>query len=202
MRSKSTELMKEIRQYAEQFCIANLRTPSTAEIAQALGISKATVYNYLRAMDEQGMLSYNAGEIHTRVIGQVRMEQVGIPIAGEIPCGTPEEEVENIEEYISLPRALVGDGEFFILRASGDSMVDAGIDSGDLVVVRRQPQATSGQIVAALVDGGSTLKRLRYDDRAERYMLCPENRRKNYPIVEGDSISIQGVAVHVMKRLE
>lgn len=202
MRSKSTERMKEIQQYAEQFCITNLRTPSTAEIAQALGISKATVHNYLRAMDERGMLSYHAGEIHSRVIGQVRMEQVGIPIAGSIPCGTPEEEFENIEEYISLPRALVGDGEFFILRASGDSMVDAGIDSGDLVVVRKQLEASPGQIVAALVDGGSTLKRLRYDDGAERYVLCPENRRKNYPAVGGDSISIQGVAVHVMKRLE
>lgn len=202
MRRKSTELMKEIQQYAEQFCIANLRTPSTGEIAQALGISKATVHNYLRAMDERGMLSYQGGELHTRVTNQVRMEQVGIPVAGAIPCGTPEEEVENIEEYISLPRALVGEGEFFILRASGDSMVDAGIDSGDLVVVRRQLEATSGQIVAALVDGGSTLKRLCYDGKAERYVLCPENRKRNYPNIEGDSISIQGVAVYVMKRLE
>lgn len=202
MRTKSTELMKEIQNYAERFCIDSLRTPSTGEIAQALGISKATVHNYLKEMDERGILSYQHGVLQTRVTSQVRMEQVGIPIAGMIPCGTPEEEVENIEEYISLPRALVGEGEFFILRASGDSMVDAGIDSGDLVVVRKQLEATSGQIVAALVDGGSTLKRLRYDSQAGRYLLCPENRKKNYPNVEGASIRIQGVAVYVMKQLE
>lgn len=201
MRSKSKELMKKIQQYAEQFCISNLRTPSTGEIAQALKVSKATVHNYLKAMDEQGMLSYQGGELRTRVTQQINMEQVGIPIAGAIPCGTPEEEVENIEEYIALPRAVVGDGEFFILRASGDSMVDAGIDSGDLVVVRKQLEASPGQIVAALVDGGSTLKRLGYDDDAERYVLYPENREKNYPPIEGRSISIQGVAIRVMKEL-
>ena len=102
MRSKSKELMKKIQQYAEQFCISNLRTPSTGEIAQALKVSKATVHNYLKAMDEQGMLSYQGGELRTRVTQQINMEQVGIPIAGAIPCGTPEEEVENIEEYIAL----------------------------------------------------------------------------------------------------
>lgn len=202
MRSKSVERMKEIQQYAEQFCIANLRTPSTGEIAQALGISKATVHNYLKAMDERGMLSYRGGELRTPVTNQVKVDQVGIPVAGTIPCGTPEEEIENIEEYISLPRALVGDGEFFILRASGDSMVDAGIDSGDLVVVRKQVDASSGQIVAALVDGGSTLKRLRYDDQTEKYELCAENRKRNYPNIEGYDMSIQGVAIYVMKALE
>lgn len=194
--------MKEIQQYAEQFCIANLRTPSTGEIAQALGISKATVHNYLKAMDERGMLSYRGGELRTPVTNQVKVDQVGIPVAGTIPCGTPEEEIENIEEYISLPRALVGDGEFFILRASGDSMVDAGIDSGDLVVVRKQVDASSGQIVAALVDGGSTLKRLRYDDQTEKYELCAENRKRKYPNIEGYDMSIQGVAIYVMKALE
>ena len=202
MRSKSVERMKEIQQYAEQFCIANLRTPSTGEIAQALGISKATVHNYLKAMDERGMLSYRGGELRTPVTNQVKVDQVGIPVAGTIPCGTPEEEIENIEEYISLPRALVGDGEFFILRASGDSMVDAGIDNGDLEVVRKQVEASSGQIVAALVDGGSTLKRLHYDDITEKYELCAENRKRNYPNIEGYDMSIQGVAIYVMKALE
>ena len=73
MRSKSKELMKKIQQYAEQFCISNLRTPSTGEIAQALKVSKATVHNYLKAMDEQGMLSYQGGELRTRVTQQINM---------------------------------------------------------------------------------------------------------------------------------
>ena len=101
-----------------------------------------------------------------------------------------------------MPRALLGEGKFFILRADGDSMVDAGIDEGDLVVVRRQLEATSGQIVAALVDGGSTLKRLCYNSKNDQYELHPENKEKNYPPVEGNHISIQGVAVKVLKSLE
>lgn len=202
MRSKSKELMDSIYKYVNQFCIAHSRTPSTAEISQALHVSKGTVHNYLKEMDVRGMLFYQNGELRTSVTSLVSTDQVGIPIAGAIPCGTPEEEIENIEEYISMPRAVVGNGDFFILRASGDSMIDAGIDSGDLVVVRRQLEASPGQIVAALVDGGSTLKRLRYDDDEDRYILCPENRRKNYPNIEGHDISIQGVAIRVLKELE
>lgn len=202
MRSKNTELMNKIHRYVNEFCLETSRTPSVAEIAQALGISKGTAHNYLKAMDEREMLSYQDGELLTRVTRKCSTEQVGIPLAGVIPCGPPEEEVENIEEFIFLPRALLGEGKFFILRADGDSMVDAGIDSGDLVVVRRQLEAAPGQIVAALVDGGSTLKRLQYNKEADRYELHPENREKNYPLVQGNNISIQGVAVRVMKSLE
>ena len=202
MRSKNTELMNKIHRYVNEFCLETSRTPSVAEIAQALGISKGTAHNYLKAMDEREMLSYQDGELLTRVTRKCSTEQVGIPLAGVIPCGPPEEEVENIEEFIFMPRALLGEGKFFILRADGDSMVDAGIDSGDLVVVRRQLEAAPGQIVAALVDGGSTLKRLQYNKEADRYELHPENREKNYPLVQGNNISIQGVAVRVMKSLE
>ena len=202
MRSKNTELMNKIHRYVNEFCLETSRTPSVAEIAQALGISKGTAHNYLKAMDEREMLSYQDGELLTRVTRKCSTEQVGIPLAGVIPCGPPEEEVENIEEFIFMPRALLGEGKFFILRADGDSMVDAGIDSGDLVVVRRQLEAAPGQIVAALVDGGSTLKRLQYNKEADRYELHPENREKNYPLVQGNNISIQGVAVRIMKSLE
>ena len=125
-----------------------------------------------------------------------------MPISGVIPCGTPEQQVEDVEEYVFMPRALVGSGDFFILRASGDSMIDAGIDSGDLVVIRRQLEASPGQIVAALVDGGSTLKRLGFDEEDERYYLQPANQAMNYEPIYGSNISIQGVAIRVMKSLE
>ena len=88
-----------------------------------------------------------------------------------------------------------------MLRADGDSMVDAGIDSGDLVVIRRQLDASPGQIVAALVDGGSTLKRLDYDSEAERFVLLPENKERGYPPIMGSNISIQGVAIRIIKNI-
>lgn len=201
MRSKNPELMEAIRSFVNQFCLETSRTPSVAEIANALGISKGCAQNYLKEMDERQMISYRDGEMSTRVFSKCRTDQVAVPIAGVIPCGTPEEQVGDVEEYVFMPRALLGLGEFFILRASGDSMVDAGIDSGDLVVVRRQPDASPGQIVAALVDGGSTLKRLDYDSEAERYILLPENRERNYPPIVGSDISVQGVATQIIKSI-
>ena len=193
--------MKSIQSYINQYCLETSRTPSVAEIANAVGISKGCAQNYLKEMDEKQMISYQDGELNTRVYNKCRTEQVGVPIAGVIPCGTPEEQVEDVEEYVFMSRALLGTGDFFILRATGDSMVDAGIDTGDLVVIRRQLDAAPGQIVAALVDGGSTLKRLDYDSNEEQYVLQPENSEKNYPPVKGSNISIQGVAIRVMKDL-
>lgn len=201
MRSKNPELMKSIQSYINQYCLETSRTPSVAEIANAVGISKGCAQNYLKEMDEKQMISYRDGELNTRVYNKCRTEQVGVPIAGVIPCGTPEEQVEDVEEYVFMSRALLGTGDFFILRATGDSMVDAGIDTGDLVVIRRQLDAAPGQIVAALVDGGSTLKRLDYDSNEDQYVLLPENSEKNYPPVKGSNISIQGVAIRVMKDL-
>jgi repressor LexA len=193
--------MKSIQSYINQYCLETSRTPSVAEIANAVSISKGCAQNYLKEMDEKQMISYQDGELNTRVFNKCRTEQVGVPIAGVIPCGTPEEQVEDVEEYVFMSRTLLGTGDFFILRATGDSMVDAGIDTGDLVVIRRQLDAAPGQIVAALVDGGSTLKRLDYDSNEEQYVLLPENREKNYPPVKGSNISIQGVAIRVMKDL-
>ncbi len=201
MRSKSPKLMGQIQDFVNQYVLDNSRKPSVDEIAKGLQISKGTAHNYLKEMDERQMVSYQDGELNNRVTGKCRWDVIGVPVAGVIPCGTPEEQVEDVEEYIFLSRALLGSGDFFILRASGDSMVDAGIDSGDLVVVRRQLEASPGQIVAALVDGGSTLKRLDYDSRAERFVLKPENRERNYPPVEGNNISVQGVAIRIIKNI-
>ena len=200
MRSKSRELMLKIRDYAEKFTLDNSRTPSTAEIGEALGISKATAFNYLKEMHQLGMVNYEDGVLRTRVTDKMNSLTVNIPLVGMIPCGPPEEQIENTDEYITLPKSLLGEGDFFILRASGDSMVDAGIDNGDLVIVRKQQVANSGDIVAALVDNGSTLKRLKQDSEGQ-YMLLPENHKKEYPPIEGTDGCIQGVAIKVLKDL-
>ena len=104
---------------------------------------------------------------------------------------------ENIEEYVKLPISLFGHGEFFLLRAKGDSMINAGIDDGDLVVVRQQPTAVYNQIVVALVDDEATLKRFR--PQPDCVYLHPENPSYDDIIVR-DCV-IQGVAVKVLKDL-
>jgi len=178
MRHKSEELMKQIMDYAEQFQLLNHRSPYTSEIADALGIVKSTVYKYLVAMNDRGMLSYRNGEIVTERTNKISL----------------------IEEYVSLPVSLFGEGEFFILRASGDSMIGAGINSGDMIVIRKQNTASDGDIVVALVDNESTLKRFFLDTERRCVRLHPENPK--YPDIYTQNCTVQGVAVHVIKSLE
>ena len=156
MRHKSEELMKQIMDYAEQFQLLNHRSPYTSEIADALGIVKSTVYKYLVAMNDRGMLSYRNGEIVTERTNKISLLTKPAAVLGSVSCGMPQLEEEYIEEYVSLPVSLFGEGEFFILRASGDSMIGAGINSGDMIVIRKQNTASDGDIVVALVDNESS----------------------------------------------
>lgn len=199
MRSKSPELMDKILKYAEQYYLDRGHSPSTSVIANALDISKATAYRYLVEMNDKGMLAYNGQEIQTDVTRKLNSENNRTAIVGSIPCGTPEYEEENIEEYISLPTAIFGKGDFFILRASGQSMIEAGIDDGDLVVVRKQIYADDGDIVVALVDNQNTLKRFYRDEENKKVILHPENKKMKDIVV--DDCYIQGVACHIIKEI-
>ena len=139
MRSKNPALMERIKNFAEEYCMGHLgKTPSTREIARHVGVSNVTVHRYIHAMKEQGMISYEDGEIITEKTRKFSTDQIGMPIAGCIPCGLPEANEEYIDEYVFLPQTFLGNGEFFILRASGESMVDAGIDDGDMVLENRR----------------------------------------------------------------
>ena len=201
MRSKSPELMAKIKQCVEEHYEAYMRSPSINVIANQLKVNKSTVHRYLVEMDSMGILSYQRGKIRTDATDAMPEYLERYMVSGSVPCGPPEEKEESIEGYISVPGGMFGPGEFFFLRASGDSMVDAKIDDGDLVLIRKQLTAEEGQIVVALSDGGSTLKRLHYDDDGKRFVLCPENREKNYPVIKGNECSIQGVAIKVLKDL-
>lgn len=198
MRSKSPELMKEICEYAEQYYLQNGQSPSTTKIAEAVGVSRGTAYKYLVAMNDNGMIEYDGQDIQTPVTKKLNKDTSQTAIVGSVPCGSPQYEEENIEEYISLPTAIFGKGEFFILRA-GDSMIEAGIDDGDLVVIRKQVYADEGDIVVALVDNQNTLKRFYRDEENQKIILHPENKRLKDIVV--DECFIQGVACHVIKSL-
>ena len=141
MRSKNPELMEKICKYAEQYILNNGHSPATSTIAKALGIAKTTAYRYLIEMSDKGMIEYDGLEIKTPVTKKINTGSTQTAIVGSVPCGSPQYEEENIEEYVSLPTAIFGTGDFFILRASGESMIEAGIDDGDLVVVRKQAYA-------------------------------------------------------------
>ena len=199
MRSKSPELMKQIQDFAEQYYLNEGRSPSTSDIANGVGIARGTAYKYLVAMNEQGLISYNGRDIRTKLTEKFEATRSKAPICGSIPCGSPTEEIEHIETIVSLPTAIFGKGELYILVASGDSMIGAGIEDGDLVVINKQSYANEGDIVVALIDNESTLKRFYKDDEHQRVILRAEN--KKYKDIIRPSCTIQGVAQHVIKRV-
>ena len=199
MRCKDQDLMNDILKCVDDFYIDNMRSPSTAEIGEALGIAKSTAYRYLMEMDERNMLEYSGKEIITPQIRKFSSDITKVGILGSVACGEPEYAEENFEEYITLPVALFGRGEFFILHTHGTSMIEAGIEPGDMVVVKKQNTANEGDIVVALVGSDTTLKRY-YIDREKRCVrLHPEN--KSMKDILTTDCRIQGVAQHVIKAL-
>ena len=200
MRSKSPELMEKIKEFAEGYFRENGETPSNKTIAGAMGMGRSTVYYYLVDMAQRGMISYENGIISTEKIRKLTPEVNQAALVGSIPCGEPDEREAMVEEYIPLPVSVFGSGDFYVLRASGDSMVDAQINSGDLVVIEKTSIANVGDIVVALTDDRlSTLKRLCFDVQKNCYYLHPENA--GYEDIYVSSLVVQGVARHIIKAL-
>ena len=199
MRSKSPELMNQICKYAEQYYLQNGHSPSTTKIAEAVGISRGTAYKYLVAMDEQHMISYDGKDILTDKIEKLRATTRAEVYTGSIPCGGPESVEAAVEDYVSLPVSIFGSDEMYVLRTHGSSMIEIGIDEGDLVVVKKQSTAKIGDVVVALHNNESTLKTLLYDKEKETYILHPEN--SSMRDIEVDDLVVQGVAKFVIKSL-
>lgn len=198
MPKKDKNLMAGIEKYILDYTKSNGFSPSMKEIADGVGSSAPTVYRYLRQMREDGVVAYDG----VRSVKSARLKgaEIDVPVLGRIACGIPKFAEENIEEYVRLPAAFFGTGEFFLLRAWGDSMTGAAIDDGDLVLIRRQDHAERGQIVVALAEYEATLKRYYPEPERQRVRLHPENPQMEDIYV--DSCVIQGVAVKVLKDLD
>ena len=196
MRYKSQSRMEEILRFIDRYILENKKSPSIQNIADEIGIAKSLAYKYLLEMRERGMIEYDGTAIRTSVTKKANFTTQMAPILGSIVCGQPEYAEENFEEYVSLPTAIFGFGDFFVLRAWGNSMIDAGIDEGDFVVVRKQNTAKEGNIVVALVGNEPTLKTLKFG-KNQRIILHPEN--KDMEDIYPSECYIQGVAEHIIK---
>lgn len=200
MRSYDSDLKQLILDCANQYYRENNQLATGKEIAEIINKPQTTVYRYLKKMNADGDISYTAyGGIRTEYIDKNNTDAVTVAVVGEIACGVPIFAEQNISEYVKLPVSLVGKGEFFILSAKGESMINAGINDGDKVIIRRQNTAEEGQIVVALMDEEATLKRFYKDRKNKRFRLHPEN--ENYDDIYVEDLQIQGVAVGVYKGL-
>lgn len=186
--------------------------PSVREIGEAVGLSSpSTVHAHLSTLVREGYLRRDPSKPRAiEVLGSEgsaiastppaeRSDLRDVPLVGRIAAGSPILAEEDVEEVFSLPQELVGRGPVFMLRVKGESMVDAGILDGDLVVVRRQADAADGEIVAALVDGEeATVKRLLRRDG--RVVLRAENPAFDDLVYDG-GVEIIGKVVSVLRRL-
>ncbi|OLF10668.1 repressor LexA [Actinophytocola xinjiangensis] len=179
-------------------------SPSTRQIGDAVGLrSSSSVSKHLASLEDKGFLrrsSTVSRAIDVRVFlrqpdERAATDQVPVPVVGDIAAGVPIAAEEHVDDVLSLPRGLTGRGTVFGLRVRGDSMVDAAICDGDIVVVRQQPEAHSGQIVAAMLDGEATVKVYR---RRDGHVLL-EPRNPAYQVIDGDEAVVLGVVVSVLR---
>lgn len=205
MRPWKQEYFEKIEHCIDEYSAEYGKMPTIREIEQQTGIPNSTVSRYLRHMNEQGMLSYTGrGQIKTQAVEKTIRSPKRTPIVGTIACGTPMLAEQNIEEYVKLPETWTGQSDCFILHAHGDSMINVGIDDGDLVVIRQQPDAEPGQIIAARVGDEATLKRYRPLPEKNCVELIPENDSLAPQMIDltEQDFSVQGIAVMVIKRLQ
>lgn len=199
MRTKNQELLMRIQEYIEECCDKHGYGPTVRDIADDLGISSTNAHRYIQTLVEEGRISHGRNGYESNALAMTDKSMTSVAIVGAIPCGPLTECEECIEGYIRLPESMIGQGKFYLLKASGNSMTNAGINDGDLVLIRQQQTADIGDIVVALVDNENTLKRLGYNERRQRYYLHPENETMEDIYV--DELSVQGVAVKVLKDL-
>lgn len=190
--------------------------PTVREVCHALGLSSpSTVHVHLKALEEKGLIkrdplksrsisltyplegsSVQASSVPD-VVQPSFSKIVNVPLVGDVAAGVPILAEENITDTISLPTDIVGDAPSFLLSVHGESMIEAGINDGDYVVVKEQPVANNGDIVVAIIDDGATVKRF-YKEK-DHIRLQPENSSMD-PIIT-TNCSIAGKVVAVFRRL-
>ena len=192
--------------------------PSMREIGEAVGLTSTSSVSYqLSTLQKRGYLRRDAGRprtVEVRLPGQPAVRPEGeaaedaaldiasqeaamVPLLGRIAAGGPILAEEAIEDVFPLPKQLVGEGTLFLLRVVGESMIDAAIANGDWVVVRQQPVADNGDIVAAMIDGEATVKTFKRS--GDHIWLMPHNPA--FTPIQGDEAAILGKVVAVLRRV-
>lgn len=183
--------------------------PSVREIGEAVGLtSSSTVHTHLTTLQKQGFLRRDptkprAIEVRWDANSGAAIERRParhIPLVGEVAAGTNVLAQENVEELLPLPEDFTGDGQLFMLRVRGDSMIDAGIFEGDYVVVRQQEEANKGDVVVAGIPGEEATVKT-YGRRGNKVVLTPANPRLEPMVFDARDVQIYGKVVTVLRRL-
>jgi len=179
-----TESQAKVLKTVSDFIAENGYSPTAKEIAEILNVTQTSVFEQLSRLEKKRYITRQKGAARTIGILEQNCEKtpkndgvklVKVPVIGTIAAGVPIFADENMEGEILVDESNIGKGRFFALRVRGDSMINAGINNGDLVIIKRQPLAENGDIIAALIESEATLKRLSLSNG--EVFLLPENEK-------------------------
>ncbi|MEG0126464.1 MAG: transcriptional repressor LexA [Clostridia bacterium] len=194
------ETQSRILAFIEQATMQKGYPPSVREICDATGLkSTSTVHGHLIRLEKKGLL--NRDSMKPRAISlphdhqMYRNDVVNVPVLGHVAAGLPILATETLDETISLPQSMLGDGVHYVLSVKGESMIDIGIMDGDYVVVRKQSTAHNGDIVIAMIDDEATVKR--YYRENGGFRLQPENQTMK-PIIVSE-VTILGKVISLYR---
>lgn len=205
MSDELTERQRQVLQFIKDEIRAKGYPPSVREIGEAIGLSSSsTVHGHMQRLEEKGYIRRDPTKPRAiEVRGEVGMElasrTMSVPVVGRVTAGVPIFAEQNIEEHFPLPIDFVraDEKELFFLTVQGDSMIEAGILDGDYVLVRRQQQASNGEIVVALIEDEATVKRFFRENGQIR--LQPENRFMD-PIIVPNA-TVLGKVIGLIRRM-
>lgn len=198
---KITPKQQEILEYIKETILKKGYPPAVREICEAVNLkSTSSVHSHLETLEKNGYIRRDPTKPRTIEIiddcfNLARREMVNVPLLGTVAAGMPLLAQENIENYFPIPTEMLPNKEIFMLRIKGDSMIEAGIFNGDLIIVERTVTAENGEIVVALLDDSATVKRF-YKENGH-YRLQPENSAMEPILV--DEVQILGKVIGLFR---
>lgn len=193
--AKQEQIFKFLRTFTDE----KGYPPSVREICQGIGLkSPSTVHAHLKALENAGYIKRDPNKTRAMLINETEssgVHAVSVPLVGQVAAGNPLLAVEDIEGYVPFDPGT-SEREYFALRVKGDSMIDAGILEGDILIVEIRESAVNGEIVVALIDGEATVKR--FKRTSDGVWLMPENQA--YEPIDGRYAQIAGKVVASMRK--
>lgn len=192
-----TKKQKDVLDYITDYVRENEYSPTQKEIQEHFGFkSLGSVQDYIKYLTNGGYLVNDPHSVRGLMPSTVQQNTEEIPLLGNIAAGTPIEAIENTN-MISVPTHMLGRGQHYALKVKGESMIEEGILSGDIAIIKHQTQAENGQIVVAVVDNETTLKR--YYKKSKQIELHPANHTMKPIIIKDKECEIRGLLVGLIR---
>lgn len=203
MRVLNEEKLRNLSVFIKQYARDNNgAAPGLKDIMNYMNMVKSTAFRYIMELVKRGEVFYSGkNTLESSLQRKMKVVSRKVPVVGRVICGTPDEQEEYVTGYLAVPEEWI-DGECFLLEAYGDSMVDIGIYDGSLVLVKKASTADNGNVIVALTENGTTLKRVFWEKEGPR--LHAENHLydKSKADIYPKELLVQGIALKVVNDIK